>query len=107
MGLEFLSDSLIKGKQQVREGPLLSCLWTQWVSFLPINSVSQAKSSERKADSGNKKLISERPMTKGSGDQEGIKIRPRGALFHSWKAGEDMAIISSESFHRTDEEGRV
>lgn len=28
---------------------------------------------------------------KGSGDQEGIKIRPRGVLFHSCKAEETWA----------------
>ena len=42
MGLEFLSDSLIKGKQQVGEGTI-TCLHSQWASILPLNSVSQAK----------------------------------------------------------------
>lgn len=51
MGLEFLSDSLIKGKWQVREGAI-ACLRSRWASILPINSVSQAKQSKSKAHLG-------------------------------------------------------
>ena len=57
MGLEFLSDSLIEGNQQVTEGTI-ACLHSQWVSILPINSVSQAKQLKSPAHLGNKKLIS-------------------------------------------------
>ena len=48
MGLEFLRDSLIKGKRQVGDEDI-ACLRSRWASILPINSESQAKQSKSKA----------------------------------------------------------